>query len=207
MKYRSAQANNKAHIRSLWYFILLLLGVIAYLIHSWSEAPDMLRVYQPPDLSTMSVTRAGEINKPAVYSFAYYIMQQLNHWKTDGAIDYPQNIHSLSAYLTPRYQETLRDDVERRKHKQQLIQRQRTVAEVAGHTYESRRVQELGANTWIVWLDLEITETVHGMQVKDVQYRYPMRVVFYDVDPEINPWGLALDGLAEDATRITEQDN
>ena len=46
-------------------------------------------------------------------------------------------------------------------------------------------------------LDMELIETVRGMTVKNPIIRYPLRVVRYAVDPELNPWGLALDGWAK----------
>ena len=58
-----------------------------------------------------------------------------------------------------------------------------------------------------VWLDLELLESVKGMTVKRTRIRYPLRVVRYAVDPETNPWGLALDGFGADGPRrLTEAD-
>ena len=49
------------------------------------------------------------------------------------------------------------------------------------------------ASSWKTWLDVNVTESINGHPVKDVMLRYPMRVVRFDVDKEVNPWGLALD--------------
>ena len=46
--------------------------------------------------------------------------------------------------------------------------------------------------------DAEIDETVRGVPVKKVAIRYPLVVTRFEVDPEANPWGLALDCFAED---------
>ena len=59
----------------------------------------------------------------------------------------------------------------------------------------------LGEQSWIVWLDLELLESVKGMTVKHTTIRYPLRVVHYAVDLETNPWGLALDGFGGDGPR------
>jgi hypothetical protein len=40
---------------------------------------------------------------------------------------------------------------------------------------------------------MQLQETFRGQQIKDIYIRYPMRVVRYDVDPEKNPWKLAID--------------
>ncbi|MGE3465224.1 MAG: DUF2895 family protein, partial [Pseudomonadales bacterium] len=79
-----------------------------------------------------------------------------------------------------------------------------------GHGYEERRVVLLNEDAWIVWLDLDLLESVKGMTVKRTAIRYPLRVVRYAVDLEANPWGLALDGFgAEGPRRLTdaERDN
>jgi hypothetical protein len=39
------------------------------------------------------------------------------------------------------------------------------------------------------------------MTVKQTAIRYPLRVVSLDVDPESNPWGLALDGFTPEGPR------
>jgi len=58
-----------------------------------------------------------------------------------------------------------------------------------------------------VWLDFNIQEFVRGMEVKNIKIRYPIRVVRFNVDPERNPWGLALDGFGGDGPRrLTDAD-
>ncbi len=45
------------------------------------------------------------------------------------------------------------------------------------------------------------------MNVKRVNVRYPLRVVRYNVNPETNPWGLALDGYGKQGpTKLSEVD-
>ena len=64
-----------------------------------------------------------------------------------------------------------------------------------GHSFDELRVQILNSRTWVVWLDLELQESVKGMSIKRTLIRYPLRVVRYAVDHEKNPWQLALDGF------------
>jgi hypothetical protein len=47
---------------------------------------------------------------------------------------------------------------------------------------------------------------VGGVAVKETTVRYPLRVVLYDVGPEANPWGLALDGYAAAGPRRLTED-
>ena len=83
----------------------------------------------------------------------------------------------------------------------ELAYRVRGVHEVPGHGYEERRVDVLSSDTWIVWLDLDLMESVKGMTVKQTTIRYPIRVVRQAIDPETNPWGMALDGYGSEGPR------
>ena len=86
-----------------------------------------------------------------------------------------------------------------------MAYRVRGMHEIPGHGYEERRVDVLAPGVWVVWLDLDLFESVKGMTVKQTAIRYPLRVVSLAVDPEANPWGLALDGFASDGPRrLTE---
>ena len=79
--------------------------------------------------------------------------------------------------------------------------------EIPGHGFEERRVDLLRPGIWVVWLDLDLFESVKGMTVKQTAIRYPLRVVQLAIDPETNPWGLALDGYgAEGPRRLGESD-
>ncbi|MCB1904635.1 MAG: DUF2895 family protein, partial [Gammaproteobacteria bacterium] len=62
-------------------------------------------------------------------------------------------------------------------------------------------VDVLKQDVWVVWLDLDLYESVKGMTVKKTAIRYPLRVVRHAVDLEANPWGLALDGFAAEGPR------
>jgi hypothetical protein len=64
----------------------------------------------------------------------------------------------------------------------------------------------LGGDVWVVWLDLDLLESVKGMTVKRTAIRYPLRVVRFAVDLETNPWGLALDGFEADGPRRLTDD-
>jgi integrating conjugative element protein (TIGR03746 family) len=74
---------------------------------------------------------------------------------------------------------------------------------VPGHGFEESKVVLTGEDSWTVTLDMELIETAYGMTVKNPVIRYPLRVVRYEVDPELNPWGLALDGYSGRPERVT----
>ncbi len=200
-RYRLEIDNVRAHLRSLWIVIGLQGLIILALWIGWSQAPKQLRVYVPPDLRSGAVLAAEEVPPANVYAFAFYIFQQLNRWPENGAMDYGSAIFRISPYLTPRYRNDLIADMELKARRGELAYRVRGMHEVPGHSFEERRVDVLSPDVWVVWLDLDLLESVKGMTVKQTSIRYPIRVVRQAIDPESNPWGLALDGYGADGPR------
>jgi integrating conjugative element protein (TIGR03746 family) len=200
-RYRFEIDNVRAHLRSLWAVIALQAVVIAGLWYGWSQAPARLTVHIPPDLRSGAVLQVAEVPPANVYAFAFYIFQQLNRWPEDGARDFGRAIFQVSPYLTPRYRADLLAGLEQKGRQGELAYRVRGMQAIPGHGYEERRVDVLGGHSWIVWLDLELLESVKGMTVKRTTIRYPLRVVHYAVDLEANPWALALDGFGGDGPR------
>ena len=200
-RYRLEIDNVRSHLRSLWAVIALQGLIILALWVGWSQAPKQLRVYVPPDLRSGAVLAAEEVPAANVYAFAFYIFQQLNRWPENGATDYGSAIFRISPYLTPRYRNDLIEDMELKARRGELAYRVRGVHEVPGHGFEERRVDVLSSDAWIVWLDLDLMESVKGMTVKQTTIRYPIRVVREAIDPETNPWGMALDGYGTEGPR------
>ena len=200
-RYRLEIDNVRSHLRSLWAVIALQGLIILALWVGWSQAPKQLRVYVPPDLRSGAVLAAEEVPPANVYAFAFYIFQQLNRWPENGATDYGSAIFRISPYLTPRYRNDLIEDMELKARRGELAYRVRGVHEVPGHGFEERRVDVLSSDAWIVWLDLDLMESVKGMTVKQTTIRYPVRVVRQAIDPESNPWGMALDGYGSEGPR------
>ena len=200
-RYRFAIDNVRSHLRSLWAVIAIQAIVIAALWFGWSQAPRQLTVHIPPDLRSGAVLAADAIAPANVYAFAFYIFQQLNRWPEDGARDYGRAIFRVAPYLTPRYRADLIAELEQKGQQGELAYRVRGLQPIPGHGYEERRIDVLDGQTWIVWLDVDLLESVKGMTVKRTAIRYPLRVVRYAVDPEANPWGLALDGFGAEGPR------
>ncbi|MDN3519012.1 TIGR03746 family integrating conjugative element protein [Aquisalimonas lutea] len=192
MRYRKELNNANAHINTLRAIVAVLTVLTIVMWWGWQQAPDDLRVHLTPELRTGGVVEAGEITEPAVYTFALYIWQQIYRWEDNGAEEYGDNIWRLQAFLTPDYRRQLIADMERRAERGELQDRSRAVREIPGRSYDSDRVEQLPDGSWRVWIDVEIREHIDGELVKQVRARYPLRVVRYEVDPESNPWGLAL---------------
>lgn len=205
-RYRHEIDNARAHVLSLWAVIGLLSLFLAWALHGWSNAPEDITVHVPPDLSEGVTLGLQDIPKPNVYAFAFYIWQQVNRWPDNGEKDYPKNLYSFQAYMTPRFRAELLRQLKQRGKRGELVGRVRALHAVPGVVYEDRRVDVVSDGVWIVWIDAIIEETVAGLEVKRTPIRYPLRVVRYEVDPEANPWGMALDGFSQDPVRIPDSE-
>jgi integrating conjugative element protein (TIGR03746 family) len=195
-RYRYEIDNVRSHLRSLWGVIVLQLLVIVALWIALMRLPATLTVHIPPDLSRGASLAVEEIPRANVYTFAFYILQQLNRWPENGAQDYGAAIFRSSAYLTPEFREALISDMHDKSRVGELTHRVRGLQAIPGQGFSNGRVTIISADEWQVWLDLELSESVKGMTVKHTRIRYPLRVVRYAVDAEANPWGLALAGYA-----------
>ncbi|MGS2722118.1 PFL_4703 family integrating conjugative element protein [Porticoccus sp. GXU_MW_L64] len=195
------------HIRTLRIISACLLMAVVALWWRNGVLQDTRRLYIPPDLTQGMETDFDSVPSPTIYTFAYYIFQQLNRWKIDGEQDYPQQIYSLQGFLTSGCRMALQADMNEKSRLGELRQRVRTVEEVLGQTYTRQRVFIESNHSWLIWLDVQVTESMNGHPVKNVMLRYPLRVVRYDVDKEVNPWGLALDcNLEMSPVLLTEND-
>lgn len=201
-KYRNALNNERFHIQSLRIVIVCMTVICAVLGYGWYNAPKNLTIHNPPDLRSGS-TRAWWIVPPAnVYSFAFYIFQQLNRWPVDGEKDYIKNIHQLKPFLTPKCYAYLQADYKKRLSADELQGRSRGVYEIPGRGFSDERVHTNSKDNWDVTLDLATDEYYLDNPVKRVLVRYPLNVVRYDVNPELNPWGLALNCYTATPKRI-----
>ncbi|MGE0278256.1 MAG: PFL_4703 family integrating conjugative element protein [Nitrospiraceae bacterium] len=195
-RFKNEMAHLQAHIKTLRigtgavFVIALILGI------GWWSAPRNLTIHVPPDLRSGSIRKWWEVPPESVYAFTFYVFQQLNRWPTNGEDDYSRNIRALTAYLTPACQTFLRQDYEQRHTSGELRQRVRGIYEIPGRGYgenPTARVRVLSDRDWIVTLDVTADEYYGAEQVKRALVRYPLKVVRLDVDPERNPFGLALD--------------
>ncbi len=198
---------NHDHIQTLRIAIGILLVIVIALWWRNGALQEARRIYIPPDLTQGMVTNFEEVPEPLVYTFAYYILQQLNRWTDDGEKDYPRQIYQLQGFLTPGCRAAMEADMNVKQGLGELRQRVRSMQEVLGQSYSRKRVEIESSNSWKVWLDVNVDESINGFPVKNVPLRYSLRVVRFDVDKEVNPWGLALscdEGI--NPTLLTEDD-
>lgn len=185
-----------AHVNTLRIVVLVMLIITLFMGFGWLRSPKTLTIHVPPDLRSGSTRLWWDVPPESVYSFGFYIFQQLNRWPTDGEVDYQRNIHSLSAYFTPACQTYLQADYRIRRDNGELRKRVRGIYEIPGRGYAddpTKRVQQISNDEWLVTFDMTADEYFGSEQVKRALIRYPMRVIKMDVDPEKNPFGLALD--------------
>ena len=192
-----ALAAARSQNRKLGYGILLVAALGALGMYFAWALPKSIDLHLAPDIragDTLHIEAGlADVPAPNVYGFAYYIWQQVNRWQSDGAKDYGQQIFRMQSYITPGCRAQLQADMEQRARANELKQRTRRVSEVPGLGFASNRVIRDGDSAWTVLLDMQLTETFRGAQVKETYIRYPIRVVRYDVDRERNPWRLAID--------------
>ena len=204
-RFKNEVAHLQEHVRTLRIAGAALVMLVILLGLGWCSAPRDLTIHVPPDLRSGSVRKWWEVPPESVYAFAFYIFQQLHRWPTDGETDYARNIRALSAYLTPTCKTFLEQDYTLKREGGELHQRVRGLYEIPGRGYGDApefRVQTISAREWIATLDVSADEYFGGEQVKRALVRYPIKVVRFDVDPERNPYGLALDCFARPPERI-----
>ncbi|MDR3221168.1 MAG: TIGR03746 family integrating conjugative element protein [Candidatus Accumulibacter sp.] len=204
-RFRNEVLHLQAHVKSLRLGLGALFAAALLLGFGWWSAPKDLTIHVPPDLRSGSTRKWWDVPPESVYAFTFYIFQQLNRWPTNGEDDSPRNLHALSAYLTPGCRAFLQQDFEYRRSNGELRQRVRGIYEISGRGYgddPSARVKVLSDHDWIVTLDISADEYYGAEQVKRALVRYAIKVVRQDVDPERNPFGLALDCYASPPTRI-----
>lgn len=205
-RYRHALTSERFHIQSLRIIILILLMIAMGFGYGLYSVPKQLTIHNPPDLRSGSTRAWWEIPDSTVYAFSFYIFQQLNRWPTNGQVDYKRNIQALRAYLTPQCQQYLERDYENRDLLGELKHRVRGVYEIPGRGFQKSRVKVNSRDDWDVILDLATDEYYLDNPVKRVLVRYPLHVVRYDVDPESNPWGLAINCYRSQPQRLELED-
>ncbi|CDM88549.1 PFL_4703 family integrating conjugative element protein [Xenorhabdus bovienii] len=192
-RFRHALKNRDQHILTLRLACGVLILVLLITLTGWMASPRSLTIHNPPDLRSGSTRPWWEVPAPSVYSFAFYLFQQLNAWPKNGAQDYPAKIAALSSYLTPACQDFLQTDAKTRADSGELLDRVRVVYEIPGRGYGTKSVTVRNRDNWVVRLDLVADEYYHAEPVKRALVRYPLKVVRWEGDAERNPFGLALD--------------
>lgn len=198
---KKALDGRDSHIFSLRVLLGVLVIALFFTMSGWKASPEHIKIDIPPDLRSGSTRGIKERHPFNVYAFGYYIFQQMNNWPVKGVDDYKKQINRLSCYITPRFKGELERDYEQRLRRHEL-NRTRALQEMPGRAYNEKRVYTESGDSWVAFYDVNVKETFRSEIVKDIFVRYPVRVVRWDVDPECNLWGLALDGFYKNPKRL-----
>jgi integrating conjugative element protein (TIGR03746 family) len=205
-RFKNEVIHLQSHVKTLRLCSTGLLALVLMAGAGWWHSPSGLTIHVPPDLRSGSTRKWWEVPPESVYAFTFYIFQQLNRWPSDGEEDYNRNLQSLSAYLTPECRSYFQMDYEQRRRAGELRKRTRGLYEIPGRGYgddPETRVKVVSHRDWIVTLDVNADEYHGTEQVKRALVRYAIKVVRLDIDPELNPFGLALDCYDSAPQRIS----
>ena len=163
--------------RTIWCLTIamVVLGVcLMFTVYRMSVMATELDLHLPPDVSQGATLKIGQLPKPTAYTYARYIWQNLNTWQQDGSKEYDVAIDTFACYLTPEFQEHLKQTVTEKRARGEL-NRTRQLSDA--HLYKDEYVNKFSDTTFGVWLDQNLKETVRGQPVKDIAMRYPLYLV------------------------------
>ncbi len=198
---KKALDGKNSHIFTLRVVIVVLVIFLFIAMMGWNNSPKNISIDIPPDLRSGSTRGIDERHPFNIYAFGYYIYQQMNYWPVEGVNDYQENIQRLSCYITPKFKEQLKRDYEKRL-KDHELNRARALQEMQDRPYSDKRVFVESKESWVAYYDVNVKETFKSETVKNIFIRYPIRIVKWDVNPECNLWGLALDGFYRKPARL-----
>ena len=193
----------KKLIRLYQLIFIILLGFI-YLQHTHlNSALTSQRIYVTPTLQAEGgYTTANVISDELLFGFAFRTFTELNTWGgTEDTDEYKRQIEKNRYFLTPAYYEQLMNDFNEKKSKGELA-RLRILSGYHGQDFQSVDIKKINPNTWEVDLTLRLEERVGNTAVKDVLIRYPLKVVRSNLSPDMNPYGLAIDGFVSEPERV-----
>lgn len=205
LPYQDENDNLRLWIRVNHRIIVTLMFLVLLLSLGWLQASKTIRINIPPDIRYGATVKPGAHDPASVFNVSAYLFQYLNRWEEDGAKDYPAKINLLRHYITPECKVWLDTDADRRLRRGELTNRTRMASPPPSWVYNDDLVKVVSGSEWILTLDMKILEYQGSTVVKDILVRYPLRVVAWDVDPQTNPWGLALDCFETNPQRLSAE--
>ncbi len=179
---------------TLLFIVISLIALCFNLSRSIDLAGKEQLIRLEPDLRVGTVRSAWEVPPAFVYSFALTIVQKINNWQENGSVDYSGNIMMLQNYITPSCRAFLTADFKKKKQGGQLQNRTRIVMELSGVGFnEGSNTRLITRGQWDVNLSLNVREFIGNKLVKNKDVFWPVKVVEFNVDSELNTQGLALD--------------
>ncbi len=199
---------NRGLLITIFILGVIILFLIKLLFNSHQLIEDANKTHSisiPPDISQGALVETGTPHKANVFGFTNYVMQSLNHWPSNGLVEYDNNIFNASTYITPNFQAWLKDDFAKLSNRygiNELLGRQRMLLPIDRGRFNAKSVKTLSDGVWHVTLSYQLKENYRKATIKDTGITYVLRVIQSNVDAATNKWGMKIDAQVEDPTRF-----
>lgn len=189
-------------IRWLTVVLFVCLCLMAMMFYKMSNLPDQFTAYYPPDLSVGGKQKVNTTPKHVVYSFAFRFWQRTERCLTTCSEETVMNVKRHENYMTLNHYDSRLAKAQVREQSHSSVTR--TIEEYEG--YSSDKVKVIAPGVWEVTLKLFETDKIGSNVFGERALEYSIRVVAKDIGINVNPWRLALDGLAGNASRIQREE-
>jgi hypothetical protein len=183
-----------------WMSVLLAVCIVlmGMMFYKMSNLPEQFTAYYPPDLSVGGKQKVNTTPKHIVYSFAYRFWQRTERCLSTCSEETVLNVKRHEDYMTRNHYDKRLAKAQVRAQSHSSVTR--TIEEYEG--YSSKKVRVIAPGVWEVTLKLFVEDRIGNNVFDDRALEYTIRVVAKDIGINVNPWRLALDGLAGNAKRI-----
>lgn len=183
-----ARQEEKKRFMAIIIGLIVTLIILAGVVFALS-INKVHRISIPPKLEFGTIVNTGEIDHFEIYSLAGLVTQQLNLWG-NGEKDFKANIHKFGSYITPEYRAFLLAEENNLLRTGQLTDRERSLQPIGMYQADNVKKQSDG---WLIEIVFKQQEHINNQRFKDFRIKHFIKVVYRDIDPEKNPWGLQLD--------------
>lgn len=191
-----------SHVATLRFIIICQMLLLMWALSTIQAMPSEIVIKYAPQLRNGATLKAGEYPKAAIITDVEYLWLAINTWETGGEKEVNKILWRYQNFLSPEFKLQLERGY-KMLDSQGSLDRRRTAHSVPGQIFDfDDRVVQLTANSWVVYLDVVLEETIEGRIVRKPTYRYELLVERYTVNMEMNPIGLRLTGFQKAPVRI-----
>lgn len=193
-----------SHVITLRAIITILVVLLLMSLYTTSQIPKQILLKVSPVMESGATMKVGEYPKAAVLSDVQYLWLAINRWENTGEEDAKKLLWRYQNFISPEF----RADLERQYEelaKTGVMSRKRIPAAVPEQIFQySDRVVQINNDTWKVFLDITLEETLDDIVVRKPTYRYYLMVQRYESDLTANPLGLRIVGYSDEPKRIKD---